>query len=122
MYNPWSIVQFLSRGKFSNYWANTGGIAILQDVFFKGSVSLKNDIAGLLTGIPIKMQYSEHITYPVIYDNDNAFWSLMLNAGYMKPCAGSDFSEGCFYAELVNMEVKNIFTECIEQKYRQRQR
>ena len=112
IYNPWSIVQFLSNGTLRNYWANTGGMSMLEDIFFKGSLSLKDDIAGLMTGIAVKMEYDEHITYPVEYKNDNAFWSLLLNAGYLKPCAGS--MGVSFSAELVNREVKNIFARCID--------
>ena len=90
-------------------------MTILEDIFFKGSLSLKNDMAGLLTDIPIEMEYDEHITYPIQYKNNNAFWSLLLSAGYIKPCVkpcvGS--SEDSFYAELVNREVKNTFSRCI---------
>ena len=119
MYNPWSIAQFLSRGKLQNYWANTGGISVLDDMFSKGSASLKNDIAGLLTDAPIKMAYDAHITYPIEYKNDNAFWSLLLNAGYLKPCAGS--SGDTFYAELVNREVKDTFRSRIDLWFRRQQ-
>jgi hypothetical protein len=119
MYNPWSIVRFLEENRFSNYWSYTGSLTILQDIFFKGSVSLKTSIAGLLTGIPIKMKYDEHVIYPIQYVNDNIFWSMLLNAGYIKPCEGS--TEERFYAELVNKEVKNIFANCIETWFKRQQ-
>jgi len=120
MYNPWSIVQYLSRGKLRNYWVNTGSMTILQDIFFKGSVSLKNDLAGLLTGTPIKMRYVEHITYPILYENDDIFWSMLLNTGYIKPCAGH--TDTNFYAELVNMEVRNQFADCIDLWFKRQQK
>jgi hypothetical protein len=112
MYNPWSIVQYLSRKKFKDYWVNTGSFDILADIFFKGSPSLKNDIAGLLTNTPIKMRYDEHVIYPILYESDDIFWSMLLNAGYIKPCAGS--TEDKFHVELVNREVKNLFADCID--------
>jgi hypothetical protein len=120
MYNPWSIVQYLDRGRFKDYWANTGGFSVLQDVFFKGSVSLKDDMAGLLTGVPIKMTYVEHITYPVLYERDNIFWSMLLNCGYLKPCAGSKGDD--FYAELVNKEVCNVFSDGIDLWFKRQQK
>ena len=95
IYNPWSIIGFLGENEFRNYWANSGSMDILADVFFKGTLALKNDMAGLLTNKPIQMKYDEHITYPIIYENDNVFWSMLLNTGYIKPCAGS--TEGKFY-------------------------
>jgi hypothetical protein len=112
MYNPWSIIGYLDENEFKDYWVNTGSFDILADIFFKGSNSLKNDVAGLLTNTPIKMTYGEHIRYPILYKNDNIFWSMLLNAGYLKPSAGS--TGDTFYAELVNKEVKNIFADCID--------
>ena len=120
MYNPWSIVEYLSRGKFRDYWVNVGSMDILADVFFKGTSSLKNNMAGLLTNVPIKMTYDEHIRYPIEYKNDDIFWSMLLNTGYLKPCAGST-TEDSFYAELVNKEVKNIFKRCIDLWFKQQQ-
>ena len=120
MYNPWSIIQYLSRGRFKDYWANTGGITVLQDIFFKGTPSLKDDMAGLLTGTPIKMKYVEHITYPVVYERDDVFWSMLLNCGYLKPCVGSEGD--IFYAELVNKEVRNIFADCIDLWFKRQQK
>ena len=120
MYNPWSITYFLCEGQLRNYWANTGGMSILQDIFLKGSTSLKDDMAGLLTDIPIKTRYVDQITYPITYNNNNAFWSLLLNAGYLKPCAGSSGDD--FEDELVNREVKTYFAECIEYWFKGEQR
>jgi hypothetical protein len=112
MYNPWSIINFLNENEFKDYWTYTGSMDILQDIFFKGSVDLKTDMAGLLTDKPVKMQYEEHISYPIEYVNDDIFWSMLLNAGYLKPCAGS--TEESLHVELVNKEVKNAFKRCIK--------
>jgi hypothetical protein len=73
MYNPWSIVQYLSRGRFENYWINTGSVQILQDVFYKGDSNLKNGLAGLLTGAPVMMRLEDGITYPIKYVHSNTF-------------------------------------------------
>jgi len=120
IYNPWSIVQYLSSGEFKNYWAYTGSLSVLQDVFFKGSASLKDDMAGLLTDVPIQMTYVEHITYPIVYERDNVFWSMLLNCGYLKPCVGSEGDD--FYAELVNKEVRNIFADGIDLWFKRQQK
>ena len=120
MYNPWSITHFLCEGKLRNFWANTGGVTILENIFFNGPDALKDDMAGLLTDIPVKMDYDEQVTYPIIYKNDSAFWTILFNAGYLKPCA--DSTEERFYVELVNREVKNIFARCISLWFTRQQR
>jgi len=108
MYNPWSITMYLDRQKFLNYWVNTGSMQVLQDVFHKGDDKLRDDLAGLLTNSPISMSLADQITYPIKYASSNTFWTLLLHAGYLKPC--DETKGGEFKAELVNMEVKDTFT------------
>ena len=108
MYNPWSITMYLDTQKPENYWVNTGSVQVLRDVFHKGDDKLRNDVAGLLTGSPITMGLADQITYPIKYTSSNTFWTLLLHAGYLKPCNGAKGS--WFEAELVNMEVSDTFS------------
>jgi len=110
MYNPWSITMYLDSDsqKLENYWVNTGSVQVLHDVFHKGDDRLRDDLAGLLTGAPIEMSLADHITYPIKYASSNTFWTLLLHAGYLKPCSGA--KGGTFQAELVNMEVSDTFS------------
>ena len=117
MYNPWSILLYLSKGKFSKYWVNTGSFRILQDVFYKGDNKLKNELAGLLTGTPVMMYLEDGITYPIEYADSDTFWTMLLNAGYLKPCNEQD-TEDEFAAELVNMEVRSIFSRYAKKWFR----
>jgi hypothetical protein len=99
----------LKENEFGEYWLNTGSLQILQDVFYKGDSNLKNELAGLLTGAPVMMFLEDGITYPVNYVNSDTFWTMLLNAGYIKPCNGASRINK-FGAELVNMEIKNMFS------------
>ena len=108
MYNPWSISRYLETQELDNYWVNTGSVGILRDVFYKGDDNLKNDLAGLLTGEPVMMSLEDGTAYPIKYVKSDTFWTLLLNAGYIKPCNGAKAER--FAAELVNMEVKSIFS------------
>ena len=112
IYNPWSITWFLDTNKFDNYWVNTGSMTFLRDIFQDGSDALKNKMADLLTDVPVEMRYTDRIVHPIVYENDNVFWSLLLNAGYIKPCVGS--SEDEFYVELVNKEIRNTFADNVK--------
>ena len=119
MYNPWSITGYLDEREFGEYWVNTGSVAIFRDIYNKGDVSLKNDVAGLITGAPVMMSMHDGITYPIEYSNSNAFWTLLLNAGYLKPCSGAKGDR--FGAELVNMEIRNLFSRYAKEWFRERQ-
>jgi len=109
MYNPWSVTKYLKENEIDNYWVNTGSVRELQDVFYKGDAALKNGLAGLLTGTPVMMFLEDGITYPIKYAHSDTFWTMLLNAGYLKPCNGASKIDK-FGAELVNLEVKNIFS------------
>jgi len=115
MYNPWSILKYLKAKEVDNYWVNTGSVRVLQDVFYKGDSALKNGLAGLLTGVPVMMSLEDGITYPIKYVHSDTFWTMLLNAGYIKPCNGVTARAEKFGAELVNMEVKNIFSRYAEE-------
>jgi len=120
MYNPWNIVKYLKHRELDNYWINTGSMRELQDVFYKGDAALKNELAGLLTGAPVMMRLEDGITYPIKYVRSNTFWTMLLNAGYLKPCNGASKIDQ-FGAELVNMEVKSIFSRYAEEWFGEQQ-
>jgi len=121
MYNPWSIIRYLKEKEIDNYWVNTGSVRVLQDVFYKGDSALKNELAGLLTGAPVIMRLEDGITYPIKYVHSDTFWTMLLNAGYLKPCNGVTARAEKFGAELVNMEVKNIFSRYAEEWFKEQQ-
>jgi len=114
MYNPWSIIGYLKEEEIGEYWVNTGSMQIIQDVFYKGDDNLKNELAALLTGAPVMMFLEDGITYPIKYVNSDTFWTMLLYTGYIKPCivstARMPSNTDKFAAELVNLEVKNMFT------------
>jgi len=121
LYNPWSIIKYLKEKEIDNYWINTGSVRVLQDVFYKGDSALRNGLAGLLTGAPIMMSLEDGITYPIKYVHSDTFWTMLLNAGYLKPCNGATARAEIFSAELVNMEVKNIFSRYAKVWFREQQ-
>ena len=108
MYNPWSVVRFLEENEIDNYWLNTGSMKMLQDVFYKGGNNLRNDMAALLTDAPVMMYLEDGITYPIENADPDTFWTMLLNAGYIKPCNGAKTDR--FGVELVNLEIRNIFS------------
>ncbi|MCL2099550.1 MAG: ATP-binding protein [Oscillospiraceae bacterium] len=109
MYNPWSITGYLENLKFGEYWVNTGSLQTMQDAFYKGEDKLKDELAGLLTGSPVMMFLEDGISYPLKYTDSDTFWTMLLNAGYIKPCNGVNKETEKFKAELVNAEIKNMF-------------
>ena len=109
MYNPWSITSYLIDKEIGPYWVNTASTELFADVFHKGDDSLRESLAGLITGATVDMSLRDEITYPIDYSNSDALWTLLLYAGYIKPCNGAKKSR--FAAELVNLEISELFAD-----------
>lgn len=83
IYNPWSIINFFSKGKFAAYWANSSN-GLISKIIREGSTDIKEDFERLLQGEAIKSEVDEEITYSQLDDDDEAIWSLLLAGGYLK--------------------------------------
>ncbi len=84
IYNPWSIINFFSKGKFAAYWANSSSNGLISKIIREGSTDIKEDFERLLQGEAIKSEVDEEITYSQLDDDDEAIWSLLLAGGYLK--------------------------------------
>lgn len=85
IYNPWSISSFIARkGKYDAYWANTGGNGLVNSLIRTGNAELKQTMETLLQGKSFVTELDEQIVYDQLDGDDNAVWSLLLAAGYLK--------------------------------------
>ena len=85
IYNPWSISSFIAKkGKYDAYWANTSGNGLVNSLIRTGNADLKQTMEMLLQGKSFVTGLDEQIVYDQLDDDDNAVWSLLLAAGYLK--------------------------------------
>ncbi|CAG8836791.1 7201_t:CDS:2, partial [Gigaspora margarita] len=85
LYNPWSIVCFLSRGTLNTYWVDTGSTQTLKKCLWKASTSFKETVEKLLKGeyiASIEIQDDLQYLYLDQYQ-DSAIWTLLYYAGYL---------------------------------------
>ena len=85
IYNPWSIINYLDKGKFAPYWANTSENGLVSKLIREGSTEIKEDFGLLLRGQAVKSEIDEEIIFSQLDDdNDEAVWSLLLASGYLR--------------------------------------
>ena len=84
IYNPWSIINFLDKGKVGTYWANTSSNSLVGKLIRQGDRSIKTTFEKLLNRETIYCTIDEQIVYNQLDDNDAAIWSLLLASGYLK--------------------------------------
>ena len=130
IYNPWSVISYLSRRNRppADYWAQSGGIGMVDHLVRRGSAGLKEGFQTLLGGGTIKRRIREDLIFPRLDYDENAVWSLLIAAGYVKPLeegtgGGYDgtFLPGTMPARmpkttlpLTNYESLVCFTEMVE--------
>ena len=114
IYNPWSIVNYLSEKKFSTYWANTSSNAFVGELIANGDEIVKEETERLLHGKSIITKLDEQIIFHELYTKEGAIWSLLMAAGYVKPLS-FNYETGMYEIILTNLESKKILEKRISE-------
>ena len=117
VYNPWSIINYLEKKKFSAYWTNTSSNALVGKLLQEGNSGVKIAMEDLLNGKAFHTRMDEQIVFSQLENRESAIWSLLLASGYLRV-------EHYFFDEergrdeydlvLTNKEVRLMFEEMIE--------
>ncbi len=119
IYNPWSVISFLSEKKAGAYWANTSSNSLVGKLIQEGSRDVKESFETLLQGGSIAAEIDEQVVYSMLGGDEQALWSLLLASGYLKvkksgSCASESGEwEQDYELELTNFEVKAMFRKMI---------
>ncbi len=117
IYNPWSVINFLDKGRVGIYWANTSSNSLVNKLIREGSLEVKRTFEQLIQGETIQMEIDEQIVYDQLSVKKNAVWSLLLASGYLK-VEKTIFVErtGRTYYDmaLTNKEVRIMFENMIQ--------
>ena len=115
IYNPWSAINFLDKGKVGTYWANTSANSLVGKLIREGGRRIKETFEQLLKGESIICSIDEQIVYNQLDDNEEAIWSLLLASGYLKvleyQLVDEDRGEtpSIYKLTLTNREVRSMF-------------
>ena len=119
IYNPWSILNFIDKGKYTTYWANTSSNSLVGKLIREGSCDVKEQFEQLLRGESIRCSIDEQIVYNQLSENEEAIWSLLLASGYLKVLSYqsylevADFETPKYELAITNHEVKLMFEEMV---------
>ena len=125
IYNPWSILNFLDKGEYTAYWANTSSNSLVSKLLREGSRDVKETFEKLLNGETIRMPIDEQIVYNQLDGNAKAVWSLLLASGYLKVLSYEKQNERSerpmpeYELALTNLEVKRMFQNMVQDWFSQ---
>ena len=115
IYNPWSILNFIDKKKFTTYWANTSSNSLAGKLIREGDRRIKEKFEILLQGGVIRTPVDEQIVYNQLNGNEEAVWSLLLASGYVKALSYERLDllapgeEQMYELTLTNYEVSRMF-------------
>lgn len=119
IYNPWSVLNFLAKGKYEPYWANSSGNRLVNKLVREGDKDIKTTFEKLLRGETIVCPIDEQIVYNQLGKKPNAIWSLLLASGYLKVISyqdENDITSGAYpnyELALTNLEVQKLFIRMV---------
>ena len=114
IYNPWSITNFLKHRKLRPYWASTSSNQLVSRLIRTASSRIKEQMEELLQGNEIVVTFDEQIVFHQLDQNENAIWSLLMAAGYLKP---EDLEyrglllQPWYHLKITNLETTAMFSE-----------
>lgn len=117
IYNPWSIINFLSEKQVGTYWANSSSNSLVGKLVREGSPEIKMTMEKLLCGETFHATLDEQIVLDQLDQGDDAVWSLLLASGYLK-VVRYEFNvvrrKAEFDLKLTNTEVQAMFEHMVE--------
>ena len=121
IYNPWSILNFLDKGIFNVYWANTSANTLISSLLQRSNPDIKSEFEDLLKGNSIHKVLDEQIVYNQLSQDEGAIWSLLVASGYLKMENVVIYGNTECDLSLTNGEVKLMFQNMVSSWFKSRQ-
>ena len=114
VYNPWSIINYLSDRGLQAYWVNTSDNALIYDNLKNSTVDVFKDLEALFEGKAIKKEISPFFTFEELSKFDG-IWQLMVYNGYLK--INEKLSNDEYMIKIPNYEIQIFFKKGFIDKF-----
>ena len=114
VYNPWSIINYLSDRGLQAYWVNTSDNALIYDNLKNSTVDVFKDLEALFEGKAIKKEISPFFTFEELSKFDG-IWQLMVYNGYLK--ISEKISNDEYMIKIPNYEIQTFFKKGFIDKF-----
>ena len=117
IYNPWSILNYLTDRKLVPYWVNTSSNDLIK-LILKKSSTIKERIERLLNDEEIEAKVNLETIIVGIENNEDNIWGMLVGTGYLKVTGVVDLVNKIYKVKLPNLEIKSLFAEIIDNWFR----
>ena len=120
IYNPWSIINYLSKKKVAPYWANTSSNSLIGKILKQGDKEVKSQFEQLLSGEYLVVELEEEVVFQQLTNKKNAIWSLLLASGYLKvveveePNEYNQRRKSLYTLGITNLETEIMFADMVK--------
>ena len=111
IYNPWSILNYLTDRELVPYWVNTSSNDLIKLVL-KNSMTVKEKIERLLKEEEIEVIVDQETVITGIEKNEDNIWGLLVGTGYLKVTEKIE-RKRC-KVKIPNYEIKALFEDIVE--------
>ncbi len=112
IYNPWSILNYLTDKILMPYWVNTSSNDLIK-LILKNSKTVKEKIERLLKDEEIEVTINQETIIRGIENREDNIWGLLLGTGYLKITETINVTESRYKVKLPNFEIKALFQNII---------
>ena len=104
IYNPWSIINFLSAGQLRPYWIGVSGNKLIDEMLDEGNKEIFDDLEKLFNKEKIYKEINDYSEFT--FDTDD-IWQLFLYAGYLT--IGGEKLDNEYPIRIPNNEILEFF-------------
>ena len=104
IYNPWSIINFLSAGQLRPYWIGVSGNKLIDEMLDNGNKEIFDDLGKLFNKEKIYKEINDYSEFT--FDTDD-IWQLFLYAGYLT--IGGEKVDNEYPIRIPNNEILEFF-------------
>ena len=109
VYNPWSVVNCLKRGRYDSYWKNTSGNDLIKELVKKGGPEVKYSFERMLEGESVNLEVEDNVNLRELTEGD--IYSLLLQSGYLT----YEEEDGVRKYKLPNKEVRDFISSLVQE-------
>lgn len=117
IYNPWSILNYLTDRELKPYWVNTSSNDLIK-LILKKSTTVKEKIERLLKDESIEVKVDQETVILGIEENEDNIWGLLVGTGYLKVVETVNLAESIYKVKIPNNEIKELFRSIVKDWFR----
>ena len=106
IYNPWSILNYISNQKLEAYWVNTSNNFLIYDLLEKSNRNLFEELEIVFQGKEIQKTLEYSFSFQDM-KNPQEIWQLLVHSGYLK--IEKELGNHRYALKIPNQEIYSFF-------------